>query len=533
VRILCHEGRRVGRGCQGTNLRGSPAEVLENLGYCAATVWRFLGPFHHLWSLMVGVSCRAGVHGPKGRGSAGASPHPKSFPHSEGGFLLIAVLVIVVLASMVALSLLFRMRAEQAAFAASAGTEQAWHAAMSGIQQAMHLARNGGADANVWQNNPSALRHQRVLDDGSDQWHFTVFTAAPAEEETVRFGMVDENRKLNLNKATAEMLAACTFLSPQQIEAITGSSLTNTQSTADPLSMEVILGGPVRPHFSTLDELLKLPGFTPGVIYGEDANHNFHLDPNEDDGVLLFPPDDSDGQLFLGLQEVATVHAYEFDIAADGSPRFQLNSTNRTVPEFIIPEETAAYIEAAWSNKVIFKSPVDLLEAKLTNMVDGKAVEIASGVGAAELPVILDQLTTTFAARLIGLININTASVKVLQTIPGINEAKAELIVQTREGLSAELRKSAAWLYSEQVLAAEEFRRAAPQITTRSQQFRFNVVGYALPSGRYRVYEVVIDTADREPQILYLRDITRFGLPFALPSADELEDVQTETQIQS
>ena len=453
-------------------------------------------------------------------------------PHSKRGFLLIAVLVIVVLASMVALSLLFRMRAEQAAFAASVGSEQAWYAAMSGIQQAMDLARRRGPDLNIWQNNPAALRHQQVLDDGSDKWYFSVFTAAPPEEEGVRFGMVDENRKLNLNKATAEMLSACTFLSPQQIEAITGSSLTNTQSMADPLSIEVILG-PVRPHFSTMDELLKLAGFTPGVIYGEDANHNYHLDPNEDDGVLLFPPDDSDGQLFLGLQEMATVFAYEFDIATDGSPRFQLNSTNRTVPEFIIPEQAAAYIQAAWSNKVIFKTPADLLEARLTNTVDGKPVEISSGVGAKELPVILDQLTTTFEARLVGLININTATAKVLQTIPGINEAKAEIIFQAREALSEELKKSPAWLYSEGILNAEEFRRAAPHVTIRSQQFRFNVLGYALPSGRYRVYEVVIDTADKAPQILYLRDITRFGLPFALPSAEEIEDVQTETKIQS
>ena len=455
------------------------------------------------------------------------------YVRGKRGFLLIAVLVIVVLASMVALSLLFRMRAEQAAFSASAGSEQAWHAAMSGIQQAMHLAKRGGPDANIWQNNPSALRHQQVLDDGSDKWYFTVFTPAPPEEESVRFGMVDENRKLNLNKATAEMLSACTVLSPQQIEAITGSSLTNTQSMADPLSIDVILGGPMRPHFSTMDELLKLPGFTPGVIYGEDANHNYHLDPNEDDGVLLFPPDDSDGQLFLGLQEVATVFAYEFDIAADGSPRFQLNSTNRTVPEFIIPEQTAAYIEAAWSNKVIFKTPAELLEGKLTNTVDGKPVEISSGVGAKELPTILDQLTTTFEARLVGPINVNTASAKVLQTIPGINEAKAEIIAQTREALNEELKKSPAWLYSEGILNAPEFTRASPHITTRSQQFRFNVLGYALPSGRYRVYEVVIDTADKAPQILYLRDITRFGLPFALPSADELEDVQTEANIQT
>jgi hypothetical protein len=439
------------------------------------------------------------------------------------------VLVIVILASMVALSLLFRMRAEEAALAASTRSEQGWFSALSGIQQAMSVARTAKEPA-LWENNPSAFRHQFVVDEGIDKWYFTVYAPGLSEENQPRFGLVDENRKVNLNKVIPEALQKCTFLSQPQIEALTGTNaLPSTPSLADPLSSDLSTLDPVRPHFSTLDELLKLPSFSAGVIYGEDANRNFHLDPNEDDGVLLFPPDDSDGQLFLGLQEVATVWSYEFDIAADGSPRFQLNSTNRTVPEFIIPEQAASYIEAAWSNKVIFKTPADLLEAKLkVKDVAGRESEIESGVGAKELATIMDQLTTVFEARLVGLININTASVKVLQTIPGI-EGKAEAVFQACTGLSSESKESVAWLYSEGLLTAEEFRRAAPFITARSRQFRFNVVGYALPSGRYRVYEVVIDTADKQPQISYLRDITKLGLPFALPTGQEMPDVQPNT----
>jgi hypothetical protein len=432
----------------------------------------------------------------------------------------------VVLASMVALSLLFRMRAEEAALGASFGAEQAWFAASSGIQQAMVIARSA-KDPAAWENNPGVFRHQFVVDDAIDKWYFTVYCAGLPEENQPRFGLIDENRKANLNKATAEMLGKCTFLSGPQIEALAGTnSPAASVSLADPLASDILPIEAVRPHFSTLDELLKLPGFTPGVIYGEDANRNFHLDPNEDDGVLQFPPDDSDGQLFLGLQEVATVWSYEFDLADDGSPRFQLNSTNRVVPEFIIPEKAAEYIRAAWSNKVIFKTPADLLEAKLkVKEAAGKETEIDSGVGAKELPTIMDQLTTVFEARLVGLININTASVKVLQSIPGV-EGKAEAIAQAREGMSAEVKHSSAWLYSEGFLTADEFRRAAPFVTARSSQFRFNVIGYALPSGRYRIFEVVIDTADKQPQVSYLRDITKLGVPFALPSAQEIVDVQ-------
>jgi type II secretory pathway component PulK len=143
----------------------------------------------------------------------------------------------------------------------------------------------------------------------------------------------------------------------------------------------------------------------------------------------------------------------------------------------------------------------------------------------------LDQLTTTFEARLVGQINVNTAPLKVLQAVPGISEGKAELIVQHRESLTPEQKQSIAWLYADNVLTADEFKQAAPYITARSLQFRLNVLGYSLPSGRYRACEVLIDTADKAPQIIYLRDLTKLGLPFALPAPDETTDVQTPKQI--
>ena len=54
----------------------------------------------------------------------------------ERGFVLVAVLTLVLLSSMVAVSLLFRLRAENVAEATSAGAEQAWAAAMTGLEAA-------------------------------------------------------------------------------------------------------------------------------------------------------------------------------------------------------------------------------------------------------------------------------------------------------------------------------------------------------------------------------------------------------------
>jgi len=66
-------------------------------------------------------------------------------------------------------------------------------------------------------------------------------------------------------------------------------------------------------------------------------------------------------------------------------------------------------------------------------------------------------------------------------------------------------------------------------VTARGFQFHFHVVGYGVPSGRYRVLEAVIDTSGAAPTILYLRDITRLGLPFRIETNAETEGSGSES----
>ena len=54
----------------------------------------------------------------------------------------------------------------------------------------------------------------------------------------------------------------------------------------------------------------------------------------------------------------------------------------------------------------------------------------------------------------------------------------------------------------------------APYLTIRSFQFSFLAAGYCVPAGPYRVLEVVVDTATKPPSIIFLRDVSRLGLPF-------------------
>ncbi len=75
----------------------------------------------------------------------------------------------------------------------------------------------------------------------------------------------------------------------------------------------------------SIDELLMIQGVTPQLFYGEDANRNGVLDPNENDGDSLPPNDNGDGILDIGWRDYFTVASRERNLRADGSERINLN----------------------------------------------------------------------------------------------------------------------------------------------------------------------------------------------------------------
>lgn len=116
-------------------------------------------------------------------------------------------------------------------------------------------------------------------------------------------------------------------------------------------------------------------------------------------------------------------------------------------------------------------------------MKDGKGleIEITSGVGKAELATVLELFTTSAELQTAGLINVNTASIAVLATLPGVDDALAESIVSARRSISPERRTTIAWLYSEGVVDAAKFKALAPLLTARSFQFTIKSSAMACP----------------------------------------------------
>jgi type II secretory pathway component PulK len=433
----------------------------------------------------------------------------------ERGFILIGILILVMLISMIALSLMFRVRAEETAMAAMLGQDQAYSTAMAGVQEAMRVVKEIKPGSTDWDDDPRAFRERLVYDDGSDKWYFTIWSPGEKDREgEVRFGLTDEARKVNVNALKSHDLTKIPNMTAPMAAAVKDFTDFDDLVTPEGAEQEYYNGLP-QPYtirngpLATIDALLLVRGFSPELLYGTDMNFNFLRDPNE-----------GEGNFDTAFFRLLTVYSVEPNADNDGVPRTNLNDANDSYPGVEFPVGMTNFINELRKANMRLESPVDLLEAKI-KVKDEKGAEreVASEVGKAELPQALDLFTTSALSKYEGLINVNTASIEVLTTVPGIDESLAESILSARKSVSPEKRGTIAWLFQEDVMDAATFKKLAPYLTARSFQFSFQVVGFGVPSGRFRRLEVVIDSSELTPRVVYLRDLTRLGMPFKLEPA--------------
>ncbi len=463
------------------------------------------------------------------------------------GAILVMVLILVTLAGMVAAGMLFRMRSAVAAAAAVNNGEQAYAAAMSGIQRAITVLETSREDIGSWYDNPDLFRNQPVYDDGTDGWYFTVYAPNPMDETIVRYGLIDEAAKINLNAAIGRNQRDTLLQLPNMTDELVDCLMDYGDGDQDvrPQGAEqdyydrldyayLIKNGVV----ATLDELLLVKGFYGSIVFGEDFNLNGVLDVNEDDGDESFPPDDSDGHLDMGLRSVLTMITVGRDVDSDGQQRTNINGNPNGLGRTGLRSQTIEFIRLYRAENNTFAHPADLLNMRYQLKQDRQSAyngpliwggpgprpqvsggtipagfRIASGVGEGDLGIVCDKLTVRQGGMVGGLINVNTAPEEVLAALPGLDESAARSIVSVRMGLESETKTDIAWLYTQGALDEDAFKAVAPMFEARSYQYRIQVVGFGVPCGRFRVVEAVIDLSRGSARIAYLRDITRLGLP--------------------
>jgi len=179
--------------------------------------------------------------------------------------------------------------------------------------------------------------------------------ARPGPEYLLEIIPVDEAGKVNINLAPLELLIAILreygagLRSPDIAKAIIDW---RDQDDIGPAERDLYQNfnppyAPSDTDLKSIDELLFIQGMDPSLFFGEDANHNGLLDPNEDDGDAYWPDDNMDGLLQPGLADAFTVYG-------DGS--ININTTPppvlRAVIRLGLDEDPAA---DTWADRLLAK----------------------------------------------------------------------------------------------------------------------------------------------------------------------------------
>jgi general secretion pathway protein K len=331
------------------------------------------------------------------------------------------------------------------------------------------------------------------------------------------YGVGDESAKLNANVATREQLLKL----PNMTEPIAGAIIDwrDQNEEAEPDGIERgyygalahpydIRNGPLR----TARELLLVRGVTPELFYGEDRNVNGLLDPEEDDGDASEPYDNADGRLDRGWFAYLTVYSYERNVNGLGQRRLNVNqaSAQELSARLNLEPWAAESILKAREQKE-FEHLADLLDVTRDPSVERGAESddyYARGATEKDRPVtesifeqIVDDLTLKDDEILPGRININTAPLEVLNTLPGLDNDLAEAIVRQRD--AAVGFTSIGQMLSINGITKEKFAKFEDSITVRSNVFRIQSRGQATSGLARATIECVVDRGREVPRVLY------------------------------
>jgi type II secretory pathway component PulK len=476
----------------------------------------------------------------------------------RGGFILITMLIFIAAMLMLSAAFALNSTANLEACQANANLVQARQAAEAGIYYVMRLLRDPKnlADMSVWHDNreqffggvvwsssDSATGFARGIDipKGQKTWRFSIVAGNAKENQSeiqlggnegndqnnIRYGITDEASKLNLNTANEKQLRRLfekvIVGEDVSIDELVASFLdwrdsdTKTRTGGAEDDYYQSLPTPYRCKngaLSTIEELLLIKGFTAQIVYGEDINRNGLLEINEDDGEERTPEyDNGDGQLNRGLLPYVTVFSWDRNVANDNTQRINLNDkdTTKLHEKLLAVKEldplVADFIVQYRQGGKKFKSRSELI-----------GMEGSGGgpnpVQLEHLPVLMDRTTVDGRPAMGGLININTASAEVLESLGVFTEEEASAIVDTRQSLEPEAKLTIAWPLTENIVSKDTFAKAEPFLTARSMQFMVESIGFADHTGTFKRIQAVIEVIGPISQIRYYRDLSVLGIGY-------------------
>lgn len=480
-----------------------------------------------------------------------------------GGSALVAVLWCLVVLEVVVIGMLRAGRLELRVVKNHGDLIQAHYLALAGIEKAKALIYRETRDleaagkshgSTLWEN-PEAFKDAPL-----GRGMFRVIRGARKDEGGARliYGLRDEESRLNVNHASAEELKKLPGMTDGAAAAILDWRDGDSRVTPGGAEGEdyAALSPPYRPRNGplwTLRELLMVRGVDPQLLLGEDRNANGLLDPEENDGALTEPPDNSDGLLDASWSALLTVESSVENRSARGKRRVDIKTAGEdslATVEGISGDLAKAIV--AYRNEKPFESIADLLEVTPVKKNDQAPVEAggqpppASGpapgqlesvsraravpppppaapaeaqpaqpgapagtggeklVSEALFKQIADEISVEPRLEQEGLVNINTARSEVLSCLPGISLDLAEAIVAHRRGNGP--FDSIAQLLDVPGMTRESFKQVSARVTARAGTYRILSEGLLPGTGARKRIEVVVRMGDYQMETLSYRE---------------------------
>ncbi|MEZ6242873.1 MAG: helix-hairpin-helix domain-containing protein [Phycisphaerales bacterium] len=421
------------------------------------------------------------------------------------GLVILAVLIVVTMAALVGSAVLLRADAGTHAARGELRRTQTRAAAWSGVQAVMaRLAEQrddllaGGAP---------------VLPEG---WSFSI--ESPDGDLVFHVLQSDsglpatsENARLDINVATAEMLA-------------------NLPGLSETLAERIVSGRP-EGGYESVESLTRVDGIDRWTL----------MDETEVDGLASEATlsESADPTMFSHpLIDLLTV--WSFDPNVQGAAAGETLGVRRVLfPGGWWSDSMAQQIGERFGSPGIFgKGGIGVGADAPASMGEFVALLRGASIPVEQWGPLLETITPYDATHRRGLVDMNRAPAAVLATIPGIDDEIARAIVDARERTPLASRGSIAWAVEVGVMTPEALEQAADWLTTRSTQWRVRIEGgYEAPtpdgsdsettrSLLDRVeYEAVIDISSQRPRLATLREITGLdeSLAFSALGRDERE----------
>lgn len=343
----------------------------------------------------------------------------------------------------------------------------------------------------------------------------TASTITPTALDQPVFALMDECSKLNLNTATAEMLANLPRMTPELAAAIidwrdadgtvtTGGAEDETYQRRTPAYR--CKNAP----FESVEELQLVAGMTAEILFGEDANLNGVLDPNEMDGDATPPSDNRDSRLDPGILEYLTVHGQEPLALPDGTARINVGqAAGRQQLASLLQER----LGTDRGNQILRTVGNGAIRSVLEFF-------IRSRMTVDEFRLVETNLVVTTGNTVPSLVNVNTASEAVLACLPGIGLERAPQLVGYRRSNPDRL-DTVAWVA--EVLDQQAAIQAGPFLTGHSFQYTADVAAVGHHGRGYRRARFVIDLSGATPRVIARRDLSGLGWALGRTTREQLD----------